>query len=284
MARGRMINSKICMNKTINELSDDTSRLAFTWLVSFADVDGRTYGDPALVKSMLFPRRSDVTIEQMATYIQEWHNAGLVTWYESDGDRWIAFCKFAENQRGLDRRKEPESDIPCPPEDVPSTDAVRTESVPSTAEVRTESVPSTCQVQHNRTEGNRTEENRNSASAKRPRPSSGKNAIRKALEEHFIRRTKLPLPPSKTNPQKKAVGTRWWEPLRQIAELTGWDAMKGQSLIDTALKRMEGLTISAPQSILNTAIAIVGEEARGESRSPPGVAVGPSSRARSGEE
>ena len=91
MARGRMINSKITRNKAINDLSDDTSRLAFTWLVTFADVEGRTNGDPALVRSLVFPRRTDVTVDQMAGYLQEWADAGLVTWYEAEGDMWIAF-------------------------------------------------------------------------------------------------------------------------------------------------------------------------------------------------
>lgn len=146
MARGRMINSKITRNKAINDLSDDTSRLAFTWLVTFADVEGRTNGDPALVRSLVFPRRTDVTVEQMAGYIQEWAEAGLVTWYEAEGDMWIAFPSFEDNQRGLDRRKEPESDIPAPTGYAPSTYQVRTESVPSTVEQnRTE-------IQQNRTE------------------------------------------------------------------------------------------------------------------------------------
>lgn len=281
MARGRMINSKICMNKKINELSDDTSRLAFTWLVSFADVDGRTYGDPALVKSRLFPRRCDVTVERMTTYIQEWHKAGLITWYESDGDHWIAFSKFAENQRGLDRRKEPESDIPCPPESVSSTELVRTEYVSDMGEVRTEYVPGTYQVPHKRTEGNRREENRNSASAKRPRASPGKNAIRKALEEHFISKTKIPPPLIKTVAQRKAAGTKWWQPLRRIAQLCDWNEDKARRLIDAALLSLRNITVVSPKSIVGTAEGIIGEWASGKARESPGVAVGPSSRARS---
>jgi hypothetical protein len=134
MARGRMINSKITRNKAINDLSDDTCRLAFTWLVTFADVEGRTNGDPALVRSLVFPRRTDVTVDQMAGYIREWHAAGLVTWYEAEGDMWIEFPGFDDNQRGLDRRKEQPSDIPEPPEYVPSTEPVRTEYVPGTAQ------------------------------------------------------------------------------------------------------------------------------------------------------
>lgn len=150
MARGRMINSKITLNKAIHDLSDDTSRLAFTWLITFADAEGRTYGDPAVVRSMLFPRRTDVTAEQMAGYIREWQKAGLIEWYEAEGDLWIAFPKFEENQRGLDRRKEPTSTIPAPPEHAPDPHEVRTEYVPSTEDGRTEYVPGT--AEQNRTE------------------------------------------------------------------------------------------------------------------------------------
>lgn len=152
MARGRMINSKIARNKAINDLSDDTSRLAFTWLITFADVDGRCNGDPAIVRSLVFPRRVDVTIEQMAGYIQEWAGAGLVIWYEAEGDLWIAFPSFEDNQKGLDRRKEPASEIPEPPVAIPDTEEVRTEYVPSTEEVRTEYVPGTPEVRPKRSE------------------------------------------------------------------------------------------------------------------------------------
>src|SRR3972149_12340481 len=75
MAKGRIIISEITRDKKINELSSDTSRLAFTWLITFADSEGRTYGDPALVRSMLFPRRDDLSTEQMQVLIQEWHDA-----------------------------------------------------------------------------------------------------------------------------------------------------------------------------------------------------------------
>ena len=163
MARGRMINSRICRDKRVDDLADDTSRLAFTWLISFADVEGRVNGDPALVASMLFPRRRDVSAEQMERYVQEWHDKGLIVWYEAEGDLWIWFPSFDKNQRGLDRRKEPESLIPEPPGYVPSTDERQPEpkpvAVPSTGQARAGYVPSTGQVQHKRTEQklNRTE-------------------------------------------------------------------------------------------------------------------------------
>jgi len=114
MAKGRMINQKITMDKKINDLSNDTSRLGFTWLISFADVEGRTPGDPAIVKSLLFPRRLDITPEQVELFIQEWAAAGLIIWYEAEDDLWIQFPKFDDNQIGLRKNREAPSHIPAP--------------------------------------------------------------------------------------------------------------------------------------------------------------------------
>jgi len=139
MARGRFISQEITKDKKINSLSDDTSRLAFTWLVTMADCEGRTYGDPAIVRSMVFPRRSNVTVEQMESYIIEWHNSGMVIWYEADGDKWIVFPNFEKHQVGLRKDKEAPSVIPPPPESaeinsVPTPDLVQSNSVLDTDE------------------------------------------------------------------------------------------------------------------------------------------------------
>ncbi len=44
--------------------------LGFTWLLTHADGYGRTYGDPAIVKAIVFPRQPDITVEMMAEYIR----------------------------------------------------------------------------------------------------------------------------------------------------------------------------------------------------------------------
>lgn len=119
MAQGRIIVNAITSDKKINSLSDDTSRLAFTWLITFADCEGRTHGDPAVIRSMLFPRRQDVTIEQMEKYITEWASVGLIIWYEADGDKWIYFPRFEKNQPGLRKDREAPSRIPEYVEDEP---------------------------------------------------------------------------------------------------------------------------------------------------------------------
>lgn len=137
MARGRMISNEITRDKKINDLSSDTCRLAFTWLVTFADVEGRTYGDPAMLRSMLFPRRTDITFEMIQEFIIEWQDAGLVQWYEAGGDKWIAFPNFGKHQK-LRKDRETPSSIPAPqhdnggvtPELVRSNDGVTPVNIP----------------------------------------------------------------------------------------------------------------------------------------------------------
>jgi hypothetical protein len=126
VAKGRFISNTICADKKINLLSDDTSRLAFTWLVTLADCEGRTYGDPAVLRSMLFPRRQDVTIERMEIYIKEWADNGMVLWYEAGGDKWICFPNFDKHQAGLRKDREAPSIIPPYSEDA--ADKLRTNS------------------------------------------------------------------------------------------------------------------------------------------------------------
>jgi len=140
MAKGRLIQNRITLDKKVSELSDDTSRLAFTWLITYADCEGRTYGDPGIVRSMLFPRRDDIDNTKMAAYIQEWHDAGLVVWYEADDDKYIFFPKFEDNQY-IDKSREAASTIPEPPaEHVDTKSRVTPELVPSNSRVTREQI------------------------------------------------------------------------------------------------------------------------------------------------
>lgn len=135
MARGRFITNGITSDKKINDLSDDTSRLAFTWLITFADCEGRTHGDPAMVRSMLFPRRTDVTIDKIASYLSEWQQAGLVRIYTANGDTWLDFPNFGKHQTGLRKDHEAASIIP-PFEDGSTTELLRSEDVVETPQIK----------------------------------------------------------------------------------------------------------------------------------------------------
>jgi hypothetical protein len=112
MAKGRFISKEITLDRRVSELSDGYSMVGFTWLITYADCEGRIYGDPAIVKSLLFPRRTDITIEMVAGYIQEWADVGLIILYESDGDLYIEFPNFAKHQVGLRKDREAPSTIP----------------------------------------------------------------------------------------------------------------------------------------------------------------------------
>jgi hypothetical protein len=90
--------------------------LAYTWLITHLDKEGRTYGDPMIVRSTVFPRRDDISVDQMEACIQEWYDKCLILWYEVDGDKYIWFPTFEDNQKGLNKSREADSIIPAPSE------------------------------------------------------------------------------------------------------------------------------------------------------------------------
>lgn len=114
MARGRFIENKIVLSKQVSLLSDDTCRLMFTWMITFADREGRLFGDPALIRGTIFPRNEKITIKKVESYLQELSDVGLILRYESKGDKFVLFPGFSDSQIGLRKDKEPESGYPPP--------------------------------------------------------------------------------------------------------------------------------------------------------------------------
>lgn len=208
--------------------------------------------------------------------VEAWRNAIFekcknVKPYSVNGQDYIDLVKFPEWQKLRYKRK---THLPPPPwyeeDDIPEES--RNSAEDSSKEVQesetictTVTDPPLDRVVLGSVE--KRSVGKGDASAKRPRASSGKNAVRKALEVYFIRKTKLPRPQMNTVKQKKAAGERWWQPLRRIAELAEQDIARGTHLIDVALVRLEGLTVSAPQSILKTVESLVAEQARGAAMS-----------------
>jgi hypothetical protein len=111
-----MLNKKISLNKAINTLSDDTSRLLFTWTIAHLDVEGRVPGDPCILKAWVVPRLTHITEEMVRECIHEWHNKDLIIWYEANDDLWIQFPEFDKNQPNLRKDREEPSNIPAPEE------------------------------------------------------------------------------------------------------------------------------------------------------------------------
>jgi len=114
MARGRMLNNSVCASKKFHDLPDDTCRLMATWTISMLDVQGVFYGDPAMVKSIIFPRRMDITIEQVAGYLDAMEQVDLIRRFEAKGETWQWWPGFMSNQAGLRVDRETPSH-PAPP-------------------------------------------------------------------------------------------------------------------------------------------------------------------------
>lgn len=236
MANGRMITKDITGDKRVNQLSTDTCRLAFTWLVTFTDREGRTHGDPAMVRSMLFPRRQDISIEQMEQMILEWFTLGLVVWYEADGDLWIWFPGFDKNQPGLRKDKEAPSKIPEPTEHG-------TELVRSRYGVGTELVPLKLREEKRKEEKGT------------PPPSLDDEPLEDGdlapFEQVFCKETGLP--PLSGGPE------RWFAGLKQIKDLGATPEDFRQAIQEQTAANKNGrrYNLSSPASFVNATSNIV---------------------------
>lgn len=122
MARGRMLNNSISTSLKFDLLPDDTCRLLATWIISHLDFRGVFYGDPAIVQSLIFTRRRDVTIEQVNEYLQAMEGVGLIILFEAEGQQWQQWPGFSANQVGLRAERE-KTDRPPPPGYTPPSAA-----------------------------------------------------------------------------------------------------------------------------------------------------------------
>ena len=144
MARGRFISRDIVIDKKVNSLSSPWSMLAFTWLITHADIKGRTHGDPAVIRSTVFPRHPEITVDEVEGYIKEWVTCGLVNRYEVEDDLYIEFPNFLKHQTGLRPDREPTSTIPANPkteEDFPEDIRQTSGNVPEDIRMSSGSCP-----------------------------------------------------------------------------------------------------------------------------------------------
>jgi hypothetical protein len=96
-----MLNKSISGSIKFHNLSDDTCRLLATWTIAHLDMRGVFYGDAAMVRSIVFPRRADVCIERVEGYLQELEAVGLMYRFEAKGDIWQAWPGFGGEQIGM---------------------------------------------------------------------------------------------------------------------------------------------------------------------------------------
>lgn len=87
---------------------------AFVLAITKADDQGRLDGDPALLRADLFPRRNDVSDDQIALWLGELVAEGCLHRYSgTDGDEYLHFPAWQSYQRlrkpGEERRPDPEA-------------------------------------------------------------------------------------------------------------------------------------------------------------------------------
>lgn len=116
MARGRMLNKSVSGSIKFHNLSDDTCRLLATWIIANLDVQGVFYGDPVMVRSIVFPRRADVTEDQIEGYLVAMQEQGLLVRFEAKGDTWQYWPGFLGEQIGIRPDRETTSFPPPPAE------------------------------------------------------------------------------------------------------------------------------------------------------------------------
>lgn len=131
MARGRMISRSISTNGQLKRVSLEADFL-FGRMIPHLDRDGRTYGDPDVIKATACPLRAELTAEVVGACLSELAAAELIERYELDGEQYVAFPGFAAHQGGFHYDREAESRIP-PPD---TEGAVRTNSGLTPDEVR----------------------------------------------------------------------------------------------------------------------------------------------------
>lgn len=129
MARGRMVNHSISESRKFHLLPDDTCRLLATWIISRLDFRGVFRGDAVMVKSIIFPRRGDITNEQVEDCLRAMEDIGLIYRFEAKGDVWQCWPGFADNQAGLRADRET-TNYPIPPDYTPPTPKSKTANGP----------------------------------------------------------------------------------------------------------------------------------------------------------
>ena len=108
-----MLKKAISTSKKLSNLSTDSARLLYTWLLPHLDVEGRFYADPDIVKGTVVPRLKNMTVKNVESYLFEMQELGLIILYRSNGDTYLQLKNFEKHQ-SLRKDREKASEIPTP--------------------------------------------------------------------------------------------------------------------------------------------------------------------------
>lgn len=118
MPQWRKLHVKILESLDVAEMPDDFTRLTWVLLPLILDRKGRAEDEPRLLRNKLYPRRDDVSAEQVAGALAWFAERGMLERYSVAGRRYFQVPTFAAYQGKTDR--ETASSIPDPDSCQPS--------------------------------------------------------------------------------------------------------------------------------------------------------------------
>lgn len=83
-ARARMIAPTISVSDRVNRIPLKAA-LIYTWMIPHADDQGRMNGTPEIVKAIVVPLRTDITVDDVKHAIGTLQTYGLIDWYDDNG-------------------------------------------------------------------------------------------------------------------------------------------------------------------------------------------------------
>lgn len=103
-ARGRFINRKVCNDSKIAEYGDKYGPWALVFhhrLIAFLDRNGNVTANEYQLKGVIFPRSAGVTPEHCRIFSAGLVEFGLAQWFSDEGNLYLNFPKFRDNQHNL---------------------------------------------------------------------------------------------------------------------------------------------------------------------------------------
>lgn len=113
----RILKESICTSEDLNRLSS-SAEILFYRLIVKADDYGTFHGNPAIVKNICFPLKSDdIKLKQVESWLSELVSAGLIYLYKAeDGRQYLQFAKWEKHQQVRAKKpKFPTYDCNCEP-------------------------------------------------------------------------------------------------------------------------------------------------------------------------
>lgn len=111
MASGRMLRACISESDQVANLTDDTTRLIFLFVMAHADVEGRYSANPRIVKGKVLPLL-ELSLDKVMDALLDLDDNGLIYLYEADSKPYLAFPGWERHQKLRKDRESPKYPLP----------------------------------------------------------------------------------------------------------------------------------------------------------------------------